>query len=776
MHIERPATDQSLDLIVLVNNEAATEYVLPNSSSSSDGYIDTYLAVQAGDRLTVKWTFNGSVLHGNFDLVADGTLCRESRIEGDSAFGGLKNVKRTATWSTGLDCPKPEGWTSKEPSPQLFEGELVVAESTELKEHPEIGGGDRPGVGSLVVVVSVNQRTSENYHDPEKSIEMGSWRARAGEEVRQAEIPPEYVLELRLLDDDKIGSKRSLLHRKVWQATRFGNKPWGKLCFYYRSLDCIQRAGGIVRGKDEVLQVEAWDGEQDFVFVEPAKRGGSKRNSVANAGDHKEEDDMFVSGYTPERNIKQERQESVERAVTPLPKKKAKLGGALFGSAEKPQHDIPAAPTDIVDAEENRSSNSDVEPSSAELAAAPDYDVFDNDALDMGFNNSAEWLEHFDKKASKASKFVSIDDAAPSWTWPKATPPARKVNEASESAGKANIAIVTPSNPARSFSAESPPLRTASIHNQATMPNSAALEPADVLRVPTIREINNIVHPTGTPLSVIDKLFRNNGPFAQTEVARAVFNERISKVMEKKSDGKYYLLPNEDISRAEMARAEMARVCSHAASRKGKKAGAKPKSTARSSLREDSQPEPLNEAVAKTKASSMSPVYEEVTPEPLKKAGAKTKASTVSSVYEDYEPEPLRYPDASPRPSAPRKRKLHTQLTSSGLTTSTAQDFKRAPTESSTPGAGINTAAARKQKLAWLKKELAVKSAREKQLRQQADQKAELEEAEIRKYEKQLEEADQRLRDLEEMQDEGGEIAGEEEYDDEEMEEEGEGA
>jgi hypothetical protein len=41
-------------------------------------------------------------------------------------------------------------------------------------EFKEVGGGKRPGVGSLVLIASANQLTTENYHDREASLVMGS--------------------------------------------------------------------------------------------------------------------------------------------------------------------------------------------------------------------------------------------------------------------------------------------------------------------------------------------------------------------------------------------------------------------------------------------------------------------------------------------------------------------------------------------------------------------------------------------------------------------------
>lgn len=733
MHIERPATDQHLDLTILVNNQPATEYVLPGSSNSpTDGYIDTYIAVEPGSRLTAKWTFTGSVLHGNFDLVADGTLCREARIEGDSVTGAVKHVKRTGAWNTGLDCPTPEDWTSSEPSPHLFEGELIVAEMVgdEGGQQQESGGGDRPGIGSLVVVVSVNQHTLDNYHDPEKSIEMGSWRARKGEEVRQAEIPPEYVLELRLLSDDKIKAKRSLLQRRAWQATRFGTKPWGKFCFFYRSLESIQRAGGLARGEDEVLQVEAWDGQREFEFVEPPKKGASKKRNVAGAAEDGGEDGMFVTGDTPERRIKQERQESVvsQRVITPPPKKKAKLGGALFGSAEKPKEDVVAVTTERDDDEGGILHDDHVETPSAELNL--NEDGFDATSTP---HNSTKKLDSFNKKDySTASTSVPINDAAAVWNWPggDSIPSAQNLRETS-----ANAAVmIPPSKRNHSLTANhTSPLSnspTFEMNNNTSTPIDIDIEPIpgmDKVKIPTILELKNEIDDDGSTPSDLDDLFHAAGPFHDPHAARAEFDLRISKIAERRIDGRFHLYPDENISRAELAKT------------------VKPK--AKSSPKESTKARGRYKAAAKSRSLFSPPPFS-----PSRRYGSAASSPTPAAAAAALTGKII--PPPPPSPSRP---------------TTPVRDSKVPRTASATPsGVGIiSSATARKQKLLQLKRDLAARRAREREVRERVRGRIEREEAEIRKLELELVEADGRLRDLEDEAGEGeeGEMEGEGEED-----------
>lgn len=320
MHLHRPGTDQHIELTVLINNEPATEYVAADSDSTPvDGYIDTYIPVSPSDRISVNARVDGTMLHGHCDLVVDGTLVNQNRIEGNSNTGALRHVKKAIKWPYGFDCPTPEGWTSIESPKDCFEVNLIVTEQEDIAGDE--GGGDRPGVGSVVFVASFNTNTRDWYHDPEQSIEMGTWRARKGEPVRLGDIDPEYGIELRLLEDDKINGKRASTHRKHWQATRFGKEPWVKCCFYYRSLGKILEQGMVVRGKDDVCMVKAWNGDDPF----PAKEYVKKTRGKKEQPEDDEDLPLFVSQDSPERKIKQE-------SMSPKPKPKKRLGGPLFAN------------------------------------------------------------------------------------------------------------------------------------------------------------------------------------------------------------------------------------------------------------------------------------------------------------------------------------------------------------------------------------------------------------------------------------------------------------
>ncbi|CZT18434.1 uncharacterized protein RCC_04279 [Ramularia collo-cygni] len=584
MRIHRPGTDQHLELIFLVNGIPASEYELPSTSSiaSADGYLDTYIAVRPNDQLVVKWVWNGSILHGQFDWVADGTLVRENRIEGDSQNGMVKHRQKSWKFDYAIDCPTPEDWKSSELSKDLYEGNLVV---TPLNPHDlfEVAGGERPGVGSLVFVASVNQHTRDEYDDAEKSVEVGSWKKRVGDLVRQADIPPEYALELQLTSDDKIKSKRSIQHRTRFKQTRFGKKAWGKMCFYYRSQEAILQAGGVAREEGKVLEVEAWESEgREFITVEPMKKTGHHKRKAGNtpfSEDGTEDGStLFVGGgkpSSPERVIKVEYVS--ERATTPKPKKKAKLGGKLFPSPEKPKPMTELEGEDDVDVEENvliqvdipddpwpsflAASNDDVQHQSSRLSSAVESAVpptvtkppTDFDSLFDSATSQTSASAPPIRAATLPSpewKFPSLSPTpnlpAPEWSFPPQSP---RLNlrptspQANEAANKPRPTTST-SNSATTTSTSSrntllPPSRP----SPSPPPDDPPPQPrmSDNFYIPSAREIATELEEGGTPRAHLDAyLYTRSKHFTDPSAAVAIYHQRVDSVAVLKGDGKYY--------------------------------------------------------------------------------------------------------------------------------------------------------------------------------------------------------------------------------------------
>lgn len=750
----------------MINGITAPEYDLPDASTTaaSDGYIDTYIAVKPSDRISLKWIWTGSLLHGQLDWIADGTLVRENRIEGDSQKGAVKYVKKSLRFDTGLDCPKPPNWTSVEPNKDLYEGNLVVT-NLDKESLDEKAGGSRPGVGSLVFVMSVNQFSADNYHDPEKSIEMYSWKKRAGDEVRQAQIPPEYALELQWISNDKITSKRSIQHRNRFGQIRFGLKAWGKMCFYYRSATSIEEAGGAVRDENTILEVEAWDGLRPFVAVDQKKRAAPRKKGGPASDDEDGDESLFVSmGGTPERTINLEN--ASDHAATPKPKKKkAKLGGALFGSEEKASHKeddaIMEANEEQMEVNEEQAvddegfdSQDDVEPTSAELAAAPD----EGPSL-PGSNDSTKKLDYIDQASDDdASAAGLFDDRAlppPNWKFPSSPPilRPRKTTENVPSSPPANSAV-DPSFDSPMESPTSPtPLTAAPAANNITAQEMAKVDSTDkqtdpergpdMIYIPTIVEIGNEIHPTGTPRAQIQQLFLDGGPFDDPDGMQVIFNQRIDTVAVLKSDGKYYLKPEEGggiISQDPTRPAILPRP-------NGKLQKDSP--VPRAATKKDSPAPAPKAAIKKTSA-------------PAKQTAAgRTKSNT-----KPVAPSALaggEHSRAPPRQAPPSAGVTKRKRSPPPVPTTTpAQANRRFRTASATPSSGGTS---RKKKLAMLRSTLAAKQARIEQAAENAKQKDD----EIAELERLNDEADQKLIELEDdedsdddMEDDDGTEGGEE--------------
>lgn len=736
MRIRKPGTDHVLDITVNVNHQPATEYVLP-SSTNSDGYIDTYIAVSPSQRLTVKTVFSGSILHGQFDLVADGTFCKQNTIEGDSVAGNVKHVKRSIKWETGYDVPIPPGWTSIEHPTSTFEGELLVGDLN--GEVKEVDGGKRPGVGSLVLVASANQLTTQNYHDREASLVMGSWKDRMakGEKVRQAKIPPEYALQLRFLRDEKISGKRATIHKNKFNATRYGSKPWGKFCFYYRSLEAIQQAGGTVRGDHKVLEVEKWGGPGEFIAAQPTKKNSTKKKKNAEAtADNSDGETLFVQQGTPERIIKQEDQSDLSsiRCTTPKPKKKkGKLGGSLFNNS--PKKDVLSAATNVND--EMEVDDAHVQPTEPELGVVQDDDnnTDQPDQPDPASGSSNNRFNYFDQQESETSESIPVDDTAlvaHNWNLPSSTsiPPDEILLDSLSPRQKAKSASSTPSKSIHSFAATLPSKLLPNSTNITTTTTSDTANMDEVspdsIKLSTEIEIRNAISADGTIFSDIDELFNDGKPYGDLANARRLFNDKVKSIANLRDDGKFYLRRAEDESDDEDGALAVAmsapspKLATATGTKPKTKPKVKPKPRAASPTRNNTTASsPTSTTRNKTTASS-----------PTSKPKPKSKPAPLS--LQDpppYSPTAREFKKESSRLATsppPQRTSALKRKDPSSPAPSTPMSDKRPRTTSATPGASSNSAAReRKQRLATLKRELAAKQARtEELLKQTADKKA----------------------------------------------------
>ncbi|KAK5164151.1 uncharacterized protein LTR77_010242 [Saxophila tyrrhenica] len=281
MKCAKPNTDQNCTLVVCANGVPCPEYILPTESHFAKHPMDTlecFVPVSLGDVITLKGEFNGTVLHTCFDLLADGSFVLDKRIEG-STEGELKCYQpRTLNYGKVFHVPVAQDAT-------VVEGDIVV--------KPLIKGGHqlhnmlqsmksdgyKVGVGSLTVVVSLNQKVEENFVMKYDDMTCGSWFERTGDIISNGGIEPDYELAVRTTNGN-VALDKQAKHRRHFQQTRFGKEPWATFIFYYRSKHIIKAAGAIPR-PDRWQKLVTKEGEE-FVHVDPtpSKRLGGSAQGV----------------------------------------------------------------------------------------------------------------------------------------------------------------------------------------------------------------------------------------------------------------------------------------------------------------------------------------------------------------------------------------------------------------------------------------------------------------------------------------------------------------
>jgi len=317
MRCHKPNTDQAVEFTVLVNGLPCDEYALPFAPSNDQNTVECFIPVTIGDHLTISGSFTGSILHGAFDVLADGSFVADRRIEGPKTGEVKLHSKRKIDFNAFLDAPKKEGGTTIFPPEEVVEGSLhVSALGDDHNRGPLLGTKDcRLSVGSLAVVVSLNRGADENYANKYGSMTCGDWRTWHDHRRKDAGIKAMYQLEVKETNAE-ISGARQQKHKRHYSQTRSGSQPWAKLVFHYRSAGAIKRAGcermeakshaleaprdtTLVNsphiekkpsskttkknrhpaGRDR-LAVASHAGSADSIFMTPAPEGQSKRKHV----------------------------------------------------------------------------------------------------------------------------------------------------------------------------------------------------------------------------------------------------------------------------------------------------------------------------------------------------------------------------------------------------------------------------------------------------------------------------------------------------------------
>ena len=111
---------------------------------------------------------------------------------------------------------------------------------------PNDMNGDKLGVGTLAIIVSINQKTDDMYEDKQASIKSGTWKERPTHSTNDGGIKPTHEFEVRITDEE-VNKNRQSKHKRHHEQMKFGKKAWAKFIFHYRSRMAIEQAGCIPR-------------------------------------------------------------------------------------------------------------------------------------------------------------------------------------------------------------------------------------------------------------------------------------------------------------------------------------------------------------------------------------------------------------------------------------------------------------------------------------------------------------------------------------------------
>ena len=276
-------------MTVFVDGFACQEYILECSSTSDPNTLECFIPVTAGDQLTISGHFNGTVLHGSLDLLVDGSFLADKRIEGLKS-GNVKYTKRKFEFEKVFDMPIPENHTSIFPPNHMIEGNLHVKS---LDKAMARVFGDDFGVGSLAIIISVNQKTGDNHTDKHADITCGEWRNRFVEEAKDGGVAPTHELEVKDLGE-AVHKNRNSKHRRHFEGTRFGKKPWAKCIFYYRHHMAIKQAGCVLAPKTSHALESGNVKTSNQASTEPRAKG-KKQAKVVEEEDDDDDDEIRVA-------------------------------------------------------------------------------------------------------------------------------------------------------------------------------------------------------------------------------------------------------------------------------------------------------------------------------------------------------------------------------------------------------------------------------------------------------------------------------------------------
>ena len=428
MKCHKPNTDQEAVLNISANGFRCTEHILPDSASSNPNVLECFIPVSEGDHLKISGHFNGTVLHGAFDVLADGSFLGDKRIEGKGSE--LKYYKRRRLdLSKFFDNPRPQGYTSIYPPRDIIEGDLYVKA---LQSTNDDQSGEKLGLGSLAVIVSLNQKSDQTYHEPYFSTIAGEWRISnqvTVEETTNAGIVPSHELEVRVTDD-KVHKNRQSKHRRHHEQIRFGSKPWAKFIFYYRDRLAIEAAGCVSR--PDVSQALEEADLDSFVSANTEKNASEKneakvtpaKRSASDDGDSDSEDVVI-------NPIKKKGMPPPSLTTSPTsaePKKKKKLLGHALRLNTSDSLFMTPAPPESTPASGTLSSELNLSPKAASARGGDEEDddfLLDSTEADRVTTQDGEALQQdFEPGSGQIGGVASTD-----WTTESRETGLRKIND-----------------------------------------------------------------------------------------------------------------------------------------------------------------------------------------------------------------------------------------------------------------------------------------------------------------------------------------------------------
>ena len=273
MKCHKPNTDQDAELVVFANGLMCTEYVLPGKANSNPDVVECFIPISDNEQLTVTGTFRGSILTGCIDLLADGSYLADRRMETPHGTG-VQYKKRVFDFAKVFDIPGGDPTVS--PEKRVVEGHIYTErldQTLNISESADNNCKNILGLGTLAIVIGVNQETRDLHDHKYASSTCGAWKTRQSRDLVPSGVPATHHLVVRVADDN-VSSKRRSKHVRHTQQLRFGDKPWATFIFHYRSRKAVDGAG-CVQSAGASHALDAGD-SSTFIKAEPQKP--QKRN------------------------------------------------------------------------------------------------------------------------------------------------------------------------------------------------------------------------------------------------------------------------------------------------------------------------------------------------------------------------------------------------------------------------------------------------------------------------------------------------------------------